>query len=206
MFATANAPGSGVHPINIMERDSDRKHDGSGYALLLTVIFVVFIIFAIIIFFAFFARKDERRHEGLNAGEATLPLMTAAIMQSIPRRAECGCGCGGKGHGDDYKMWDHALNDCKEFGNVKTEIKTVGWELSKESYVRQAETNAKIEQVKADVLASERRILDRIAQSELDQIKSERDAARLEASNLRYHWMPPAATCAWCPPDPAFAA
>jgi hypothetical protein len=78
MFGTtADNHGSGVHPINIIEK-GDHGHDrGWGAYIWAIIIFVVF-LFVVFLAFALIFKRDDRNHA--NIAETLTPLMTAAML------------------------------------------------------------------------------------------------------------------------------
>ena len=194
MFST-DSQGSGNFPVMVHKGYDDRPaHDGWGQYMWAVVIVVIFLV---IIFFAFalmFARRKE--HDGI--GEIA-PIAAAAMLSNKPVvYHEDG------GYKHDYghmEHWDIVRDELREFGNIKMEVKENGWTQCRENdrnhyeASRQADQNTyrlekEIGEVKAEVCASERRTADLILKNEMERIKAERDAARLEASNLRFHWKP----------------
>jgi len=213
MFSDAYAPGTGFHPITTVDK-GDHHERQSTMAMLLMVIFIVFIIFAIIIFFAFFARKDERR--GIDGEANMLAPLTAIAAMNAARPIDNGYAACNRGYEhDNFRMeWDHSRDDLKGMGELKEEIKENGWKLSAENAKYFYETSKEIDRnrydhlreldfVKAEVAASERRILEKIDSDKYDRVRDERDAARLEANSLKYHTRP-LAFPGYGVPDPAF--
>jgi len=161
-------------PAVITKSEGHDKSFGWGW------IFALVIIFLALVFL--WGRNDRHQTQHTNAMDAFMPLAAAKMMDT-----------GHKPYSYDYnhqEHWDISRDQLRDYGTLKSEIVENKWVLTREMDQNQFRTMDQMSAVKAEVAASERRVIEKIEQDRYDRVKDERDAARLEASNLRYHWRP----------------
>jgi hypothetical protein len=153
---------------NILKSDDHKRDDHSwGW------IFALVIIFLVVIFFAAIFMRHEKR-DGNVIGEVA-PLAALAAMNQH------------KSHGPDHCAWDQYGETIRQGGENKFQIAEAKWALTREGDQNTMKLMEGQATIKTEIAASERRTADLIKDAEIERIKSERDAARLEASQRCFH-------------------
>jgi len=171
MFTT-DSHGSGNFPILVNRGDGERPHGYGGYMWAVVIV----VIFLVIIFFAFAMMFRGRENHNSLGEMAPAIAAIAASRQPVSEH-----------HGGHKEHWDMYGDTLKEFGNIKMEFKEDGWKLTREMDKNHYETALQMGEIKAEVAASERRILDKIAEDKYERVRDERDATRQENIALKYH-------------------
>jgi len=154
-------------------------------------------IFAlVIIFLALVFLWGRRDHKESNIGETITPLLAAKMMEPHHKPYPAPEAYNNYNH---QEHWDLSRDQLRDYGELKFQISENKWAITREMDQNHFRTQDQITAVKAEIAASERRVLDHIAAAELSRVRDERDALRAEAANLRYHYSP-----VRLPPDPAY--
>jgi hypothetical protein len=172
----------GVPFVGAMTGGHDSGHDKSfGWGW----IFALVIIFLALVFL--WGRKGDGDYRRDDDG-----ILKYAAMNQL----------GGKNYeATQLELWDHCRDDLKEFATLRTELKDSMWTLSRENDRNHYETSRQLDGLShradlntRDVLsateASERRIMERLAYDREKRLEDERDALRIELSQVRFHPRP----------------
>jgi len=168
-------------PAVVTKHEGDHHDRSFGWGW----IFALVIIFLALVFL--WGRNDHRK-DGTDIAATIAPLAAAKMMEG-----HGGHGRGGYGwdmNESHREHWDILRDQNRENSQLRFDVSENRWILTREMDQNQFRTMEQISMVKAEVAASERRVLEKIEQDRYDRVKDERDLYRYEAVNLRFHSRP----------------